>query len=291
MGDSLYIIKDAPGKGRGMFATQDIKRGTCVIAESPLVYVSQLNSLAENLAAVEALSKKNKKYFYALRNAHEDMGLPQEFGIIQTNCLPRGPDALDSAVYRIISRINHSCVPNVTHTWNPRTKKETIYAIKDIPEGAEILTSYLLPFMTRAERQERLFRSFRFTCQCEVCDVESSEEYDADVKRIKLCTDLIVSCASSNPKKSIGYVREVLALMDKIGECGGKTPYYYDGYQICAQYSDYIEAKKWADLLLESSLMEEGEEGEKYAQYLKYSQNPRSHERAGCGGYVSFRGV
>ncbi|KAK3823218.1 MAG: hypothetical protein J3Q66DRAFT_139557 [Benniella sp.] len=290
MGDSLYIIKDAPGKGRGMFATQDIKRGTCIIAESPLVYISDLNSLAENLAAVEALSKKNKKYFYALRNVHEGIRLPQEFGIIQTNSLPLGSDSPDRAVYRIISRINHSCAPNVTHTWNPKTNKENIYAIKDIPEGSEILTSYLLPFMTRAERQEVLSRSFRFTCQCEVCAVDSSEEYDAAVKRIKLCTDLIVSSASSNPRKSIGYVREALALMDKIDE-RGKTPYYYDGYQICAQYSDYIEAKKWADLLLESYVMEEGEEGEKYARYLKYSQNPRSHERAGCGGYISFRGT
>jgi hypothetical protein len=273
-----------------MFATQDIKRGTCVIAESPLLYAYHNSRMTGNIAAVEALSKKNKKYFYALRNVHEDLGLPQEFGIIQTNCLPLGADALDTAVYRIISRINHSCAPNVTHTWNPRTKKEYIYAINDIPEGAEILTSYLLPFMTRAERQERLSRSFRFTCQCEICDVDSSEEYDAAVKRIKLCTDLIVSCASSDPRKSIGYVREALALMDKIGE-RGKTPYYYDGYQICAQYSDYIEAKKWADLLLESYLMEEGEEGEKYARYLKYSQNPKSHERAGCGGYISFRGA
>ncbi|KAF9361823.1 hypothetical protein BGX34_006870 [Mortierella sp. NVP85] len=275
MDESIYIVKDTPTNGRGMFATRDIKRGECILAESPLVYVSK-RSVASNMQAVEALSKKNKKYFYALHNSFAGE-LPQDAGIIRTNALPLGPDSLEGAV----------CAPNVTHTWNGRTKKEYIFAIKDIPEGNEILTAYVSPVMTRADRQRELLEDFRFTCRCEACDVESSEEYDAAVRRIDECSDLILSCASTNPRRSIGYVREALALLDKIGGWG-KTPYYYDGYQICAQYSNFTQAKEWADLLLESCRMEEGEEGAAYARYLKYSQNPKSHERAGLSRFVDL---
>ncbi|KAF9361825.1 hypothetical protein BGX34_006872 [Mortierella sp. NVP85] len=289
MADTSYIVKDTPNKGRGMFATRDIKRGECVIAESPLVYVS-LNSLAENSAAVEALSKKNKKYFYALHNAFADE-LSQDAGIIRTNALPLGPESSDGAVYRVISRINHSCAPNANQKWNDRTNKEYIYAIKDIPEGGEILITYTSPVMTRAHRQKDLQEKFRFTCRCEVCDVESSEEYDAAVRRIDQCSELIQPCISRrDPRKAIGYVREILALLDKIGGWG-KIPYYDEAFQICAQYSDYMQAKKWADLMLESYRIEEGEDDEVYEEYLAYSQNPRSFERAGIAGYVNLDGA
>jgi hypothetical protein len=63
MADSSYTVKDSPNRGRGMFATRDIKRGECIIDESPLLYVRNNSSMTGNTAAVEALSKKNKKYF------------------------------------------------------------------------------------------------------------------------------------------------------------------------------------------------------------------------------------
>ena len=193
-------------------------------------------------------------------------------------------------MYRVISRINHSCAPNANQKWNARTKKEYIYAIKDIPEGSEILITYTSPVMTRARRQKDLQEKFRFTCQCKVCDVESSEEYDAAVRRIDECSDLIVACVSSNPRKSIGYVREILALLDKIGGWE-KTLYYHEAFQICAQYSNYTQAKEWADLMLESHRMAEGENDEIYDEYLAYSQNPRSFELAGKAGYVNLDGA
>ncbi|KAF9975669.1 hypothetical protein BGZ65_008152 [Modicella reniformis] len=288
MEESLYIVKDAPGKGRGMFATRDIKRGTCIISESPLVYFYNTGP-ADTIQAVNDMSKKNKKYFLALRNSHPE--LPQDIGIIKTNALPLGCESLDCAVFRVISRINHSCALNVKHSWNAKLKKETIFATEDIPAGSEIVTDYLSLLMTREERLKRLAASFGFTCQCKYCASESSEEYDAAVNRIKECSDLIASsCAASNPRRSIGYVREVLGLIDKI-DGWGKSTFYHDGFQISAMYSNYTLAKEWADLLLESYRIEEGEVGEKYERYLMYSQNPRSHERAGWGGYIDLTGA
>ncbi|KAF9981694.1 hypothetical protein BGZ65_003664 [Modicella reniformis] len=287
MEESPYIVKDTPGKGKGMFATRDIKRGTCIISESPLVYISKTD-LVGTLQALNAMSKKNKKYFLALHNSYPE--LPQDVGVIKTNGLPLGSNSLDGAVYRVISRINHSCAPNVCHSWSSKLKKENIFAIHDIPAGSEILTDYLDRLMTREVRLKTLAAKFRFTCQCKNCVSESSEEFDAAVNRIDECSDLIMSCATFDPRKSIGYVREALGLIDKVGGWG-KTTFYYDAYQISARHSNYMLAKEWADLLVESYRIEEGEEGEKYERYLRFSQNPKSHEMAGLGGYVNLTGA
>ncbi|KAF9935247.1 hypothetical protein BGZ67_003465 [Mortierella alpina] len=271
-----YVLKDAPGKGMGMFATRDIKRGECILSEKPLVFATR--NFVRTQLAIDAMTEPDKTSFFALHNVHSDV--PTAFGIVRTNGLPLGAKAVDCAVYKVMSRINHACAPNVHHTWNSKKKKEDLHAIQDIASGDEILTSYLEPFLVREERLEFLRKNFKFECQCSLC-AAPSPEYDLTVKRIKICSDLIMTCASSHPRKSIQFVREVLALLDSIGG-EGKTPFYYDGYQICAMYGDYTFAQEWANLLLESYLMDAGEDGDEYERYLRYSKNPRSHERAGC---------
>ncbi|KAF9100544.1 hypothetical protein BGX27_000345 [Mortierella sp. AM989] len=288
MNNSLYIVRDTPDKGKGMFATQDIKRGTCIISEAPLVFVSPI--VPKTMLALETMSKKNKKYLLSLSNIYSEDEMPNVMGIIKTNALPLGQDAEEGGVYRVISRINHSCASNVRHTWNSRMQKEYIHATEDIAAGDEIFTSYLATLMPRSERLKQLQEDFRFECRCKLCTAASSEDYDTTVTRINECSDLILKYASSNPRKSIGYVREVLALLDK-AEIWGKTAFYYDGYQISAMYGNYELAQEWADLLLESHRLDEGEESDLYQRYLKYSMNPRSHERAGRGGYISLKGA
>lgn len=271
-----FVIRSAPGKGVGMFATRDIKRGECVLSEKPLVYTYR--NLVRTQMAIDAMSDADKEAFYALHNIHTDCSTA--LGIARTNALPLGSDAVDCAVYKTLSRINHSCVPNVNHTWNSKFKKEYIHATQDIAEGSEIFTSYLAAYMVREERMSYLQKNFKFECQCSLC-VQPSPEYDTAVRRIKIYKDLIPQVASSNPKQSIQYVREILTLLDTIGG-EGKPPFYYDGYQISAMYGDYKFAQEWADLLLESYVMEQGKDGSEYDRYLGYKKNPRSHARAGC---------
>ncbi|KAI1318901.1 hypothetical protein EDD11_005535 [Mortierella claussenii] len=277
--EQSYIIKDAPGKGKGMFASRAIKRGECVLSEEPLVFVGP--NLMRTLFAIKTLSKHDKEVFFALQNVHPD--LPKELGIARTNALPLGQDAIEAAIFAIISRINHDCAPNVRHSWNSNTGKEYVYAVQDISKGGEILTAYLDPFTIREDRLRLLQQKFKFDCRCRLC-AAPSPEYDLVVKRINLYSDLILKCASSNPRKAIKFVREAVALVDKIGGAG-KTRFYYDGYQISAMYSDYKLAQHWANLLLESYRMDEGEEGDQYERYLRYSRDPSSHERAGCAGH------
>ncbi|GJJ78569.1 hypothetical protein EMPS_10928 [Entomortierella parvispora] len=253
-----YVIKEAPGKGLGMFATRDIRRGECILAESPLVYGTP--DFIETQRAIDAMSPADKESYFALHNVHSD--LPAAIGIMKTNGLPLGVDSVECAVYKHASRINHSCDPNVHHAWHSRPRKEYIHAIKDIAAGSEILTSYTVEFKVREERMTFLQQHFMFECQCRLC-ATPSPEYDETVRRIKIYSDRIPPCASLQPRRSIQYVRDILALLDTIGG-NGKTRFYYDAYQICAMYGDYNFAQKWADLLLESYIMDEGLDGDEY---------------------------
>ena len=47
-------------------------------------------------------------------------------------------------VFVTASRLNHSCVPNVHHSYNPTLKSATVYAIRDIEPNEELLTSYIV---------------------------------------------------------------------------------------------------------------------------------------------------
>src|SRR4051794_35116623 len=133
----MYIITDIEGKGKGMLATREIQRGECIVTESPLLVYEEGDSPAALLRIVSAIKKKDQKSFYGLhRQASSSRSV--EANIAQTNSLPLGRDATTRGVFRVISRINHSCAYNATHTWNSVTGKEVVVACKTIPEGSEV---------------------------------------------------------------------------------------------------------------------------------------------------------
>ncbi|KAF9097457.1 hypothetical protein BGX27_000956, partial [Mortierella sp. AM989] len=246
-----YTIKDIQGKGKGLFAARDIKRGECILSEAPLVYVT--SNLQEALKSIFVLSKKNAKYFYALCNVHHDISF--EFGIMKTNSFPLGQGSTDAAIFRVSSRINHSCDPNVHQSWNPKTKKGHVHASKNIKKGDEILKNYIPILQIQEDRKRLLQENFKFDCRCSACTKPSSER-DLIITKVNICTGLVKESAESDPATAIQYVREVLGLLDKIGGIC-KTSYYYDGYQISAMCSDYSLAQEWANLLLESYQIDE----------------------------------
>ncbi|KAK3823226.1 MAG: hypothetical protein J3Q66DRAFT_397689 [Benniella sp.] len=170
----LTTILDTPDKGKGMFATKSIERGTLILSETPLLYIGDSTPVMNRLA-VSSLNSGERGLFHSLYNAFSKESADKDGGIIQTNAIPLKPGAQEYAVYRNISRINHSCVPNASHTWDPKSKKGSIYAIKDIPAGKEILLNYIELRTMLADRERVLQHLFQFTCHCELCTAQSKE--------------------------------------------------------------------------------------------------------------------
>jgi SET domain len=77
-----------------------------------------------------------------------------------------------SAVFECISRINHSCVPNVEVLWDDEQQTMAVFAYRDIKNGEEIVRTYfddLLGHELVAVRNAALAREFSFECECVRC--------------------------------------------------------------------------------------------------------------------------
>jgi len=118
-----------------------------------------------------------RKRFTSLLNIH-DPSMPL-YGICQTNGFGIGLDDWPMAewyeaefryiaVGDLVSRINHSCCPNVSNKFYVPAFAFEVFAVRDIPAGEEITTTYVDVFAPAAERQDQL-EEYGFQCTCPAC--------------------------------------------------------------------------------------------------------------------------
>ena len=108
----------------------------------------------------------------------------KEMRIWKLNSFFGGGDDL-SYVYLDISRINHSCVPNVEIDENLEDKTAEIYALRDIATGEELTMCYNAIYngATRQQRQNMLKACYGFTCACTACEAGEEESAQSDARR------------------------------------------------------------------------------------------------------------
>ncbi|OEU23187.1 SET domain-containing protein [Fragilariopsis cylindrus CCMP1102] len=96
-------------------------------------------------------------------------------------------DEINSGLFLTISRINHSCRPNVTHIWRPDLQKTLIQATRTIHAGEEIFTSYgPSECLSTFDRRTYLENKYSFVCDCTMC--QEGNEYGGDDRMIELNT-------------------------------------------------------------------------------------------------------
>ena len=99
-----------------------------------------------------------------------------------------------SALYINISRINHSCSPNVQWSYleDKRTRKE-VRVIRNIRKGEELLADYITDresFLLASQRKEILKIGWNFDCCCSLCSIDHVEN-DALRQGIQILHDVI----------------------------------------------------------------------------------------------------
>lgn len=106
--------------------------------------------------------------------------------IFQENALPlRNPGNPVLAVFdEMVSRINHSCVPNSQFHYSDYAY---VYALKDIAAGEEIQISYASAIMERNTRRARLSQRYGFDCECPACDLDTAFGRESESRRERLC--------------------------------------------------------------------------------------------------------
>jgi len=234
----LFTVVGIPGKGEGLVASANLVPGTIIVAEKPLIVVEsdfaviqvlpKFQSLPDDKkAAVMSLYDPGEKLNSKYQHLSQDENDRKVMRIFEANsidlCSHQEMNINKSGLYQTISKINHSCSPNVIWTWIKEDSSKSIKqvrVIRDIKAGEEIVASYLMKreyFPTREEspqysllvtyrvryaprywRIKTLRRIWFFTCSCQVCNLKGEEfEQNEKVRReIQQQHDMVPMLAS-----------------------------------------------------------------------------------------------
>ena len=219
-----FTIKEAPGKGKGLFAKRNIQEGEIILEEYPLfirdgemshhefktIYypimdketkakILQLHDPAEDFKKLDRRTAKELIRKYPILRHYKEAEsdeMNRIFRIIDGSRIslcnfPALYSDTEIGLYNNIDRINHSCVANASWTWVMGDfKKKQVRAIMNIEKGQEITVCYLAKEeffygSTESRRQQMLERNF-FLCQCAECSLEGEELQERDGMRAEL---------------------------------------------------------------------------------------------------------
>ncbi|OCH89503.1 hypothetical protein OBBRIDRAFT_732523 [Obba rivulosa] len=183
--------------GLGMFATVDLDVGDLIVCERPIVVAPQRLPFPEGpdgkaahdmyeMAMIFQLGPERTDAYFALSNCF-GKSVPEVYGIMNTNALPVGAlpghDGACLAVFKEISRVNHSCRPNAVYSWHLTSFTGQLRALQPIKKGKQIFITYLGIDQPRANRQRAMLDKFKFKCKCGACSLSGQYARFSDLRR------------------------------------------------------------------------------------------------------------
>ncbi|RPA75918.1 SET domain-containing protein, partial [Ascobolus immersus RN42] len=205
----IFAVKHSLDKGYHLVATRDIKAGTLVLDEKPLIVLSQSfqndNAWLVHTRIEMLLQKMNEKnvmdfhILYCSPDADTDTIHHNRF---YKNCFNLenqfdGPEVpREDGCFKYASRINHACSPNTEATYYRALGRQKVYALKDIAAGDDFTVSYTNVLASRQSRQEDLETRYGFQCCCEACSLDTEESTDRD-RRLQIVQRTLESVHSS----------------------------------------------------------------------------------------------
>ena len=183
-------IESLGAKGLGVVAGAPLARGELLLEEAPLLVFQQQSfdvlfgdlqdvlveeklfekwerSLSEAVAS--RCGAEAREAFWALADSCA-AGEKTALGLARTNGVGLTEDS--AGLFLLLSRFNHSCRPNVHHSWQEDRQVQVLTAARDIEASEELCISYLSLLGLCAPRRERLGElsdRFGFDCLCGAC--------------------------------------------------------------------------------------------------------------------------
>jgi len=279
--NNSWAIRDIDGRGSGLVATRRIPAGEEIMAELPLFMLPSYGGEAEMNSELENLSAQDKKAFSMLCNSYPERG---SFGIYKTNCFGLGKSTSSSAIFLVLSRANHSCVPNCERWWNTERKVETLHALRDINQDEELTIEYSadMVFKRRGVRQARVQKIWRFTCQCECCVLTGAAQVASDSRRqhVERIVDSvgILDRDKAMLKLSLQQIDVAIKCAEEEGLRGvSVASMCYDGYQIALTAKDLGKAKGYIRRVHAEYLLATGPTSAETKKMKRFVKKPKSH--------------
>lgn len=91
--------------------------------------------------------------------------------------ISKGGTCTRYSMYDVLSRFNHSCIPNLHHFKDDNNIVRGV-TIRPIKKGDQIFINYLadMNFDSTQERQKYILKHWKFNCLCEKCGFSSYNE-------------------------------------------------------------------------------------------------------------------
>ncbi|KAJ7043859.1 hypothetical protein C8F04DRAFT_1070678 [Mycena alexandri] len=286
-----FVVRDIPGKGKGVVATRDIKQGELLIQEPPLFVVPK--SISESPAALISrllnnVTQANRDAFWSLSYVNFPEGLdpethPEEvaLAIFQTNAVSANNDGV--GIFPRMARLNHGCASafNVVYSWRKREQQIFIHALRDIQRGQELLTTYTETKRTRNERREFLSQQYGFMCTCAVCSLDDAASKLSD-ERLTAISHYYGHFAtwgseSISGVEAISTINTIWKLEDEEGYWSERGQLAADAAWISAAHSDASAARFWAQLAVKWYSYELGADSELVSEVQRIAENPEQH--------------
>ena len=239
--EKIFISEEPESnKGISIKAKNDIKKGSLLIAEKPIISVNKVDTTGKELPHSEIkkieLFKKLKeklknepekmKSFFKLYNGKnlnknlEERAKNNEISdedilkVLQYNELSPYKSLyvytpIVIGLWFYSSLINHSCLPNCDYIGIGDFI--FIISIEDIPKGDELTISYVPNDIEYSERIEKL-KNWDFKCQCKLCKKE--EELFKNIPEKKIINEYITELNKINHSKRQPYEEYELQNID-----------------------------------------------------------------------------
>lgn len=289
-GSDMFEVVDLPKRGKGMVATRYIKQGELILREKPLFVVphhvtSSPSALISRL--LDQASPSGREAFLNLSYVNFPEHLnpdnhPDEvaLAIFETNAVAAGNDV---GIFPRMARLNHGCSSafNVVYSWREREGGIVVHALKSIPKGEELLTTYTNTKRPRDERRAFLAERYGFQCGCRVCSLPDAQSAASDRRLLEISDNYhhfgTWGGHSINGTEAIRIIRKIWQLEDEEGYWSERGRLAADATWVAASHSDATATREWAELAIKWYTYELGGDSEQVQEITQVVTDPRRH--------------
>ncbi|KAK4162365.1 SET domain-containing protein 5 [Cladorrhinum sp. PSN259] len=274
--DPSYKVVDIPGKGKGVVATRKIKKHEEIMVDYAALVVDVGFTVGVEVwrgykmmhLAVDQLSERGKGDLMGLVRTNPQARDEVE-DVLRTNAFSTELGGrTHMAIYTVVSRINHGCMPNAYTRFMQENLQVSVGAAKDIEKGEEITISYLVMGKTSDERKKAL-KQWGFQCTCDLCTASPAKIKASDARRRQideLREHAVGAFQANKPYQALRLTRQVLNLLP----AEELFTFYSEQYENMARIFYVLGDKKNAELYARKSLEVLAEQG--YLQGVRDKQ-------------------
>lgn len=296
-----YAVKEIPSKGMGLVATEHIRRGDVILANTASLMIDygafslpQDEYLQLAAAAADHLPGPHRA---ALLNLSSHDGRERTHAehvdkVIRTNAFDIYPDEDEDGegaeilfvVFPEIARMNHDCRPNAEYRFDRGALAQHVTALRDIAPGEELTLTYIDPEESRGARMRRLEETWGFRCACPACSMDRARAAESDA-RIAQIQRLWKASREEDRSRGKGggggsspEMAELIISLYEQERLWGKLPGAY--YFAAIEYNgagDPWTATKYARLAIEVGIPILGEDADDVREMRKLAEDPRKH--------------